>query len=88
MYFKETPKADKFQKHTVAALTFSWTSGDVGLHLGPVDEGPGPDAEVVGDAVSQVPELQPEGAAPLHVHCHGLTDAWGGGGVKTVGTGH
>lgn len=69
-------------------LTFSWTGGDVGLHLGPVDEGLGPNAEVVSDTVRQVFELQPERAAPLHIHHHCLTDAWGGGGVETVGTGH
>lgn len=73
---------------THPAPTFSRASGDVGLHLRPVDEGLGPDAEVVGDAVRQVSELQPEGATPLHVHRHRLTDAWGGGGVETVGTGH
>lgn len=68
--------------------TFSRSSGDVGLHLRPVDKRLGPDTEVIGDAVGQVSELQPEGAAPLHVHRHCLTDAWGGGGVETVGTGH
>lgn len=68
--------------------TFSRPGGDIGLHLGPVDEGLGPNAEVVGDAIGQVSELQPEGGAALHVHRHRLTDAWGGGGVDTVGTGH
>lgn len=70
------------------AATFSWAGGDIGLHLGPVDEGLGPDAEVIRGTVGQVSELQPEGPAPLHVHRDCLTDAWGGGGVKTVGTGH
>lgn len=70
------------------ANTFAWASGDVGFHLRPIDEGLGPDAEVVGNAISQVSEFQPQGAAPLHVHSHCLTDAWGGGGVKTFGTGH
>ena len=54
--------------------TFPGACGDVGLHLGAVGEGPGPDAEVVGDAVGQVLDLHPVGGA-LHVHRHGLTDA-------------
>lgn len=70
------------------AATFSRPRGDVGLHLGPVHEGFGPDAEVVGDAIGQISELQPEGAAPLHVHRHRLTDSRGGGGVRTFWTGH
>ena len=69
-------------------LTFSGAGGDVGLQLGAVHEGLGPDAEGVGDPVRQVLELEPQGPAALHVHRHGLTDPWGGGGVETVGTGH
>lgn len=68
--------------------TFSWAGGDVGLHLRPEDKRLGPDSEVVSHTFCQVSELQPKRATPLHVHRHGLTDPWGGGGVKTVGTGH
>lgn len=77
-----------YSKTKSVTTTFAWPSGDVGLHLWPIDKRLGPDAEVVCDAVSQVSEFQPEGASALHVHRNCLTDAWGGGGVKTVGTGH
>ena len=43
----------------MVACTFPGAGGDVGLHLRPVDESLGSDAEVVGDAVGQVSELQP-----------------------------
>lgn len=68
--------------------TFSRSCGDVGLHLRTVGEGFGTNAEVVRDAICQVFDFQPQGGVPLHVHRHDLTDAWGGGGVKTVDTGH
>lgn len=72
----------------ITATTFPWSRGDICFHLRPVDEGLGPDAEVVRDAICQVSDLQPQRAGPLHIHRHCLTDAWGGGGVETVGTGH
>lgn len=56
--------------------TFSRPRGDVGLHLGPVRERFGPDAEVVGDAVGQVLDLHPQGCAALHIYSHYLTDTW------------
>lgn len=62
--------------HCAQSPTFSRPRGDVGLHLGPVRERFGPDAEVVGDAVSQVLDLHPQGGAALHIYSHYLTDTW------------
>lgn len=56
--------------------TFSRPSSDVGFHFRPVSECFGPDAEVIGDAVSQVFYLHPQGSTALHIYCHYLTDTW------------
>lgn len=56
--------------------TFSRPSGDVGLHLRPVSQCFGPDAEVIGDAISQVFDLHPQRSTALHIYCHYLTDTW------------
>lgn len=57
--------------------TFSGACGDVSFDLRPVGEGLGSDAEPVGHPLRQVLHLQPQGAVPLHVHCHDLADACG-----------
>ena len=56
--------------------TFSRPSGNIGLHLGAISERFGPDAEVIGDTVSQVFDLHPQGSAALHIYYHYLTDTW------------
>lgn len=56
--------------------TFPRPSSNVGLHLGAIREGFGPDAIVIGDAISQVFDLHPQGSAALHIYCHYLTDTW------------
>ena len=67
---------DLHERQNIQTPTFSRPSGDVGLHLGPVSERFGPDAEVVGDAVGQILDFHPQGSAALHIHCHYLTDTW------------
>lgn len=59
-----------------ASQTFSWSCGDVGLHLWPVGQGFGTDAEVVGHPVGQVFDFHPQGGAAFHIHCNNLTDTW------------
>lgn len=56
--------------------TFSWPCGDVGLHLWPVGQGFGTDAEVVGHAISQVFNFHPQGGVAFHIHCNNFTDTW------------
>lgn len=58
------------------SLTFSRPSSDVGLHFRAIRECFGPDAIVIGDAISQVFDLHPQGSAALHIYCHYLTDTW------------
>lgn len=58
-----------------APLTLSWPGRDVGLQLRAVGDGPGLDAEEVGDSFGEVPHFEPALPVPLHVHCDYLAHA-------------
>ena len=57
-------------------LTLGRPGRDVGLQLGPVGDGPCLHAEEVGDALGEVPHLQPARPVPLHVHGHHFADPY------------
>lgn len=73
---KPLVKCNLIQNKSSDNWTFSWPCGDVGLHLWPIGQSFGTDAEVVCHPISQVFNFHPQGRVAFYIHCNNFTDTW------------